>query len=143
MKANYKNKKEEDVATSNVTLGNLYDMNKQIMEKEPSLSTEALKEAEEGLRSWFFERIEQKYFMLLCNEQRDYTLFNLDGLRVGSTDKEKCIVAAYDVIDCMRNRGAILSIVLQEDGAYEIWSRNEDGCFAYYLFPYGAAVLEY
>lgn len=144
MKANYKDKlKGEAKPTSEVTLGNLYDMNKQIMEKEPALSNEALQEAENGLRGWFFNKIEQKYFMLLCHEQRDYTLFNLDGLRIGSTDKEKCITAAFDVIDCMNNRGEILSINLQEDGAYEIWSRNEDGCFAYYLFPYGAAVLEY
>ena len=140
MKANY-NRKEEP--TSEVSLGNLYDMNKQFMDQEPSMTKEALEEAQKGLSNWFFERIEQKYFMLLCHEQRDYTIFNLDGLRIGSTDKEKSITAAYDVVDCMRNRGAILAITLQEDGAYELWMRNEEGCFAYYLFPYGPAVLEY
>lgn len=141
MKANYKDKLEKP--TSEVSLGNLYDMNKQLMDKEPALSDEAISEVKEGLRAWFFEKINQKYYMLLCHEQRDYTLFNLDGLRIGSTDKEKCISATYDVIDCMRNRGTILSIDLQNDGAYEIWIRNDEGCFAYYLFPYGAAVLEY
>jgi hypothetical protein len=139
---NYKNI-EKETSTSDVTLGNVYDMNKQFMEQEPQMSQDQLNEAEAGLRTWLFERIEQKYFMMLCHEQRDYTIFNLDGLRIGSTDKEKCITAAFDVIDCLRNRGAILSITLQEDGAYELWIRNEEGCFAYYLFPYGPAVLEY
>ena len=141
MKANYKDKMEKP--TSKVSLGNLYDMNKQLMDKEPIFSEDAISEAKEKMEGWFFNKIEQKYYMLLCNEQRDYTLFNLDGLRIGSTDKEKCILAAYDVIDCMRNRGTILSIELQEDDAYELWIRNDEGCFAYYLFPYGAAVLEY
>ena len=141
MKANYKDKLEKP--TSEISLGNLYDINKQLMDKEPVLSEDAINEAKEKMSSWFFNKIEQKYYMLLCIEQRDFTLFNLDGLRIGSPDKEKCILAAHDVVGCMCNRGVILAIDLREDGAYELWIRNDEGCFAYYLFPYGAAVLEY
>ena len=36
MKANYEDKIPQ--ATSEVSLGNLYDMNKQLMEKEPEIS---------------------------------------------------------------------------------------------------------
>ena len=86
MKANYKDKLKKP--TSEVSLGNLYDMNKQLMDKEPILSEDAISEAKEKMAGQFFNKIEQKYYMLLCNEQRDYTLFNLDGLRIGSTDKE-------------------------------------------------------
>lgn len=143
MKANYKDKIEKDNSTSEIILGNLYDINKQIMDKEPELSTEETTKIKEELCSWFLEKINQKYFMILCHEERDYTLFNLDGLRIGSTDKEKCIIAAEDVIDCMKNRGILLSVCKQDDGAYEIWIKKTEGCCAYYLFPYGAAVLEY
>ena len=145
MKANYKdalNNKPE--GTSEVTLGNVYDMNKQLMDQVPALDNRELGIHEDNLQHWFFNKIEQKYFMLLCHEQRDYTIFNLDGEHNACTSYAvKCKTAAYDVIDCMRNRGTITSIHLQEDGAYELWIRNEEGSFAYYLFPYGAAVLEY
>jgi hypothetical protein len=141
MKANYKN--IDKPATSEVTLGNLYDMNKQIMEQIPVITDEEIAEHKDTMTKWFFDKINQKYFMLLCHEQRDYTLFNLDGLQTCSSLKDKCMTAADDVIDCMNNRGIITAITLQEDGAYEIWMRNTEGNFAYYLFPYGAAVLEY
>lgn len=142
MKANYKNNIDK-TATSEVTLGNLYDMNKQLMDQIPAVTEAEIAEHKDTMTKWFFEKINQKYFMLLCHEQRDYTLFNLDGLQTCSSLKGKCMTAADDVIDCMNNRGTITAITLQEDGAYEIWIRNTEGSFVYYLFPYGAAVLEY
>lgn len=141
MKANYEDKMQP---TSEVTLGNLYDINRQLMEKEPKISSDELQLAKEKLRAWISRRFEQKYFMLLCHELRDYTLFNLDKTDCWKLAKPDSVLhAADDIIECMQNRGELLIVDEQEDEAWELWIRNADGCFVYYLFPYGAAVLEY
>jgi glutamine synthetase len=142
MKANYKDKVNP---SSEIALGNLYDMNKQMMEQEPELTQEQKIIKQEALTNWFYYEFEpEKYYMLLCHELRDYTLFNLDR-----TDAYKmpplthCEAAAADIIECMSNRGKLISIDLQENNTWELWIHNTEGCFAYYLFPYGEAVLEY
>lgn len=144
MKANYKNKISKP--ESEVSLGNLYDLNKQLMAKEEIMIEEDVRKAVKGLSKWFIDEINlyHKYFMLLCNEARDYTLFNLNANNRVTVASNAHSHAAEDVIECMRNRGDLLSIEHQPDGVWEIWIRNsEDDCYAYYLFPYDTAVIEY
>ena len=141
MKANYEDKMKP---TSEVSLGNLYDMNKQLMEQEPAISDAELQLAKEHLRNWISANFKQKYLMLLCHELRDYTVFNLDKTSTWYAAQPSTIFeAANDIIECMTNRGTLLTIDEQGDGAWELWIRNPEGCFAYYLFPYGEAVIEY
>lgn len=142
MKANYQDKIPK--STSEVSLGNLYDMNKQLMEKTPALTEAEVTLAQSHLRQWIVNNFKQKYFMLLCNELRDYTLFNLDKTSTWATAHyENVQFAASDIIECMTNRGTLISIEDQSDNTWELWIRNSEGCFVYYLFPYGEAVLEY
>lgn len=142
MKANYKDKTPQQ--KSEVALGNLYEMNKQIMEQEPPITPTELQIAKEHLRAWLTHNFKQKYFMLLCHELRDYTLFNLDKTDSWSIAPPNTVMSTTnDIIECMTNRGRLLVIDEQEDGAWELWIKNSEGCFAYYLFPYGEAVLEY
>jgi hypothetical protein len=54
-----------------------------------------------------------------------------------------CTEATADVLECLDNRGAILAMELQPDGVWELWIRVDEECYAYYLFPYSTAVLEY
>ena len=141
MKANYEDKMKP---TSEVSLGNLYDMNKQLMEQEPAISEAALQLAKEHLRNWVTANFKQKYLMLLCHELRDYTVFNLDRTNTWYAPPPSTVFEAVnDIVECMTNRGTLLAIEDQKDGAWELWIRNPEGCFAYYLFPYGDAVLEY
>ena len=140
MKANYETPK----TTSEVILGNLYDMNKQIMDQRPKLSDADIQIAKEQLRKWLSDNFKQKYFMLLCHELRDYTLFNLDKTSTWAIAKPNAIFnCANDILECMSNRGTILAIDRQPDDVWELWLRTEEGSFVYYLFPYGDAVLEY
>ena len=142
MKANYENKMQE--TKSEVALGNLYDMNKQMMLNEPPMSKDQQLDIINDMCEWLINNFDQKYIMLLCHERRDYTLFNLDKTSTWrKPDNEKMHLAATEVIECMTNRGQLLSVFLQPDGVWEMWIRSEDECFAYYLFPYGQAVLEY
>lgn len=142
MKANYQDKIPK--STSEVSLGNLYDMNKQLMKEAPALTEAEVTLAQSHLRQWIADNFKQKYFMLLCNELRDYTLFNLDKTSTwAAAHYENVQFAASDIIECMTNRGTLISIEDQPDNTWELWIRNSEGCFAYYLFPYGEAVLEY
>ena len=142
MKANYEDKIPKQ--TSEVSLGNLYDVNKQLMEKESPITKEERKLAKNHLVTWLMNNFNQKYLMLLCHEIRDYTMFNLN--KTSTTIALPIVTAdqvAEDIFECMTNRGQLLAIDQTEENAWEIWIRNPEGCFAYYLFPYGEAVLEY
>lgn len=144
MKANYNNKPESETTAA---LGNLYDLNKVIMMHEVALTQEQIENKKDELHDWIYENVAQKYFMLLCNEQRDYTIFNLN--KDNSVDAQlwggmgAVTDATNDVIECLTNRGELLAADAQPDGTWEFWIRNADECFAYYFFPYGNAVLEY
>lgn len=141
MKANYEDKIKPQ---AEISLGNLYEMNKQLMMQEETMTDGALDEALGKLKIWIEENYKEKYLMLLCHERRDYTLFNLDKTSSWKIAPAAVISdAALDVVECLTNRGNLLSLEEQLDGAWEAWVRIYDECFAYYLFPYGAAVLEY
>lgn len=127
-----------------INAGTLYSFNKQLMDKEPAIGSKELDMAKEHLRTWFTHNFKQKYFMLLCAELRDYTIFNLDATNSWKMAKPETIMRATDdIIECMTNRGQLLIIDDHDGNSWELWIRTPEGCYAYYLFPYGEAVLEY
>lgn len=122
----------------------LYEMNKQIMKQVPVATDEEIDALIEKLHP-FMKSNHSKYWMMLCAERRDYTLFNLD--KTGSyhvIPTENFVEAAKDVIDCLKNRGEIIGAYQEKDKtAWELWIKINDEAFAYYLFSYDTAVLEY
>lgn len=121
---------------SEVQLGTLYDMNKELMKNEKQLSKTKLREAKEQLIQFFAE---DEYFMLLCHDLHDYTVFRQEEPFLTAAKESAKIL----IDECLVNRGEVLSIEKTEDNlAYEIWIRNEEGVFCYYLFPYTQAVIE-
>lgn len=139
MKANYEDKIPKK--TSEVSLGNLYDMNKQLMANEAEIAPEVRTEKRKALIDWIKANYNEHYFMMLCHELRDYTVFRLRD--TAPTIGAICTMAD-DVFECMKNRGTLLALDLQDAGGWELWLRTETGeIAAYYLFPYGSAVLEY
>jgi len=114
------------------------------MANEPVITEAELDLAKNHLRQWVTHNFHQKYLMLLCNELKDYTVFNLDKTSTWKSAPPVTVMSAVnDILECMSNRGEILVIDEQEANTWELWIRNSEGCFAYYLFPYGEAVLEY
>ena len=124
-----------------LTLGNLYEFNKQAMKNEPPMDpilfNTTVHDIAEEIRSG-----KESYWMLLNHERRDFTLFHIK--------KENAILKfmtdslASDLKETLRNRGQILSIDKLVDDNYEIWIRDIDTeeNFAYYLFDYTEAVIE-
>jgi hypothetical protein len=142
MKANYEDKILKQ--TSEVSLGNLYEVNQQLMNNEPKIADDVLASKKQELSNWIQSHYEQKYLMLLNNDLHDYTIFNLNKQNiVAFYGNNVGVRAADDVIECMTNRGILLTLTLQEDDVWELWIKNPEGCFVYYLFPYGNAVIEY
>jgi hypothetical protein len=118
-----------------INLGTLYDINKELMKKEPVLDPIALSKKLDELVNQIKE---YRYAMLLCHERRDYTLFDLTGFEWSLEELKR------DINDTLKNRGTVLAIDLQNTGAYEIWIRDlaTEECFAYYLFNYEYGVIE-
>lgn len=120
-----------------ISAGNLYEMNKAIMQsnKIKDLTKEELNKKKRNIKN-FMEEKQGIYYMLLCHEQRDYTIFNL---------KEKKIDEAVDILidECLPNRGIVRSIEPTKDGvAIEIWLKIDDEAFCYFFFKYDEAVIE-
>ena len=118
--------------THNVSLGTLYDFNKQMMLKQGKLSKSKLKAIEPKLEDWFNWQIDG-YAMLLCRERYDFTVFHLYEKQNLNPPE----VAVTELIDLLKNRGKILSIEKDSNvmnNAWEIWLEIDGEAFAYYLF---------
>ena len=123
---------------------NLYEFNKQAMNQfEPMDAIKLniqLYEIANKIKEKFV-KIEDfqanKYWMLLNNENKDYTVFHLDI----DFDKNRFI---NDLRDCLTNRGKVLDITRQEDGNWEIWIREtvSGENLVYYFFNYAFGVIE-
>ena len=123
-----------------INLGNLYDFNKEAMKNEKPLDVIQfnLKTTEVAQDMWDnMEDYGIQYWMLLCHDRRDYSLFNI----IGAVDNEPIV---KELRPTLMNRGQILSIDKQPDGAWEIWIRDNETeeNFAYYLFQYETGVIE-
>ena len=111
----------------------VYDINKNLMKEEKPLDiiaiNVAVKNAADNILASF-----KKYWMLLSNERKDFTVFIITN----SQNLEK------DLKETLLNRGQLLDIAKQEDGNFEIWIRdpetNEN--FIYYLFDYTFGIVE-
>ena len=124
---------------ANIELGNLYDFNKNAMSQFKPMDMIAFNKATLDIAKEMREAAEENdrhYWMLLCHERRDYTLFNIIAAELANS-------IVNELRPTLSNRGTIIDIEKQEDGAYEIWVRdNENENFAYYLFPYDNGVIE-
>ena len=121
-----------------MSAGNLYEANKQLIKaNEKPLTHLELAKIQLNLEDFFETKVKQ-YAMLLCHEQRDFTVFHLDQMSITSPH-----FAAREALGCCTDRGVIYSIDKTEDEiAYEIWIEIDDEMFCYYLFPYDQAVIE-
>ena len=121
--------------THNVSLGTLYDFNKQILSKQKKLNQFEIDQIKSEIEEWFNWQIDG-YAMLLCRERYDFTIFHL----YEKQNSNPCKIAVTELIDLLKNRGEILSIEKDTTNSYminnawEIWLKIDGEAFAYYLF---------
>lgn len=133
---------EEKEKETTFELGTLYDVNKNIIQNSKELSQGVVNSKKEEIKN-FLEKTNNEYYMLLCHERRDYTLFDL-GYETYHAYKEKCKKAADVLVDeCLKNRGEIRGIDITKDKqAIEIWISIEEDSYVYYFFPYNEGVVD-
>ena len=121
-----------------ISLGTLYEMNKDLVEKkEPILSKEKIEERKKILID-YIKKINGKYYMLLCKEKSDYTVFHMN-----SFNEDSYLSCANIFINTLLNRGKIKGIDLtKNEDAIEIWISNEGESYCYYFFDYTFGVAE-
>lgn len=122
-----------------LSMGTLYDANKQLMSNEQfkPLNHLELAAAQQKIEDFFNWKCDC-YGMLYCKDRSDITIFHM----YENQNPNPPAIAAKECIGCCTDRGEIISIEEQSDGNFEIWLRIEGEAFAYYLFPYDNAVIE-
>jgi len=142
-------KKKKNNTSRQVSLGtSLYDMNKSLIEKQiPDLTDEEMQN-KKTLIIDFINNTGNQYYMLLCNDRKDYTIFrreineNDDFLdNIEAPDRDRLWNVLID--ECLPNRGRTKSIELTENqDAVEIWISIEGESYCYMFFPYDTAIIE-
>ena len=130
---------KEEKKYKTITLGNLYELNKQALAKNSSLTEEEINNIKPQIEEWFNWQIDG-YAILLCRERYDFTIFHL----YEKANPNPPAVAVSELIETLNNRGQILSIEKDttNDKTWEIWIKIEDKIFAYYLFNCDDWVIE-
>ena len=114
----------------------IYELNQNFMNSLPYLSQEEIEGKTQTIKDFFFNK-DADYYMMLCKEQSDYTLF-YDEHYENSVEKH-----IKDIIECLNNRGKIKAIDLAEDGtALEFWIEIDDINHCYFFFPYDKGVIK-
>ena len=130
----FKNKKKKE--TKQIAMGTLYDLNKSIVEKNIDALSEEDMQNKKNLIIKFLEDTDNIYYMLLCNDRKDYTVFHHLDTNI------ECL---QDVLidECLPNRGCTKSIELTKNNdAIEIWISIDGDSYCYYFFPYDEAIIE-
>ena len=145
-----KNKKKKLKKKNNtVEMGtSLYEVNKGLVEKNIPDLTEEEMQNKKTLIIDFINNTSNQYYMLLCNDKKDYTIFRretnenkdfLDNLETPDRDRLWNVL----IDECLPNRGHTKSIELTENqDAVEIWISIEGESYCYMFFPYDAAIIE-
>ena len=118
--------------THNVSLGTLYDFNKQVILNQGHMGKSSIERLKPELEEWFNWQIDG-YAMLLCRERYDFTVFHLYEKQNPNPPQ----IAVTELIDLLKSRGKILSIEKDSDimnNAWEIWLEIDEEAFVYYLF---------
>lgn len=125
---------------SNLEMGTVYDLNKQLVQTtEKVISPYKLNEKKKLIKN-FVRECKDNYFMLLCNDRKDYTIFNCIS---DKTEDKLNELANVFVDECLINRGQIKGIDLTEHkDAIEVWLSIDDEAFCYYFFPYDLGIVE-
>ena len=86
-----------------VSLGNLYDINKQLMATMPEMTDAEIDLVTPQLEDWFNWELDG-YAMLLCRERYDFTVFHLYEKQNPRPQK----VAVSELFEVLNERGKIL-----------------------------------
>ena len=115
----------------------LYDINKMTMVNFPDLTDEQIDDAKRMIAKFISPK--STFWMLLNNEKRYYTVFQL------TKNKDIILIKNIEdeVIDCLKEIGSIKSIDQVDENTVEAWvvDKTDSEAYAYYLFNYDKGVV--
>lgn len=126
--------------------GTLYDLNKSLVQQNEKILEQGVINSKKEIIMNYLRKIDNTYYMLLCNERKDYTVF-----RIGSYNEDMYLNHEHQykelidilVDECLVNRGEIRGIDLTKNqDAIEIWLSIDGEAYVYYFFPYDTAIIE-
>ena len=122
-----------------IEFGNLYDINKVLVKQNEIKLSEGILNSKKEIIKNFIDKTDNDYYMLLCNERKDYTVFDFKNKKWS----ERYMSCAKCLVDeCLTNRGEIRGIDLTKDkDAIEIWMVIDNESYVYYFFPYDNGVI--
>lgn len=119
---------------ANVEMGTLYELNKQVMAQLPPQSEDRMNHNWTVIGDWF-GKDEARWFMLMCKERSDFTLFHI-------TDHQ-FVKGIEELKEVLESRGKILAIDYSHgEDAFEIWIKTPDEVFMFMLFSADWMVIE-
>lgn len=131
---------QENNEKKEIEFGTLYDINKNIVKQNEIKLSEGVLNSKKQIITDFIKKSNNCYYMLLCNERKDYTVFRWVNITNDNDAKE---IAQILVDECLTNRGEIRGIDLTKTkDAIEIWMVIDNEAYVYYFFPYDNAIIE-
>lgn len=119
---------------ADVALGNLYELNKQVMAQLPPQDEVTMNHNWNVIGDWF-GKDQDRWFMLMCKERSDFTLFHI-------TDNQ-FTKGLQELKEVLEERGQILAIQYQHgEDAFEIWVKSEQEVFMFMLFTASWMIVE-
>jgi hypothetical protein len=112
-----------------------YEFNCSQIAQLPNYTKENFGKAQKTIQS-FLSSHPSKYYMMLCNDRRYYTLYTfVQDFQFKQMSKE--------IIDITKNLGVVKEIkVSDDDDCIMFWIMHNDEAYLYLLFNYEAGVVE-
>lgn len=120
-----------------VELGTVYDLNKQLFKKMEPLSEDKKSKELANVGGWFSTHPYCNYYMLMCKEKSYYTVLHFNNCNYSKGIEELKELLSF--------QGEILSIhYVHGEDAYECWIKEKDTqeIKMFYLFAYDWGVVE-
>lgn len=130
-------KTPQDLSGKSMNLGSLYDMNRYFYEKMDSMKESKRRELMVAVGLWFSSKPNQRYFMFLCKELSDYTIFHFDSYNYSAAKEE--------LDSLVSSRGELKDIQYNHDtDTYDFWvqSVQDNSIHMYKLFACNDFIIE-
>ena len=120
---------------AHVELGTAYDVQKSTVSQLYPMTKSAINDALEKVKN-MVAKTKNQYYMLLCREKADYTIFNIGTHNVTAYDR-----LAMELKTCMKSRGKA-KVIDSNDEITQIWLQDGDEVSLYYFFPANDNTIE-
>lgn len=103
-----------------------YDIHKQLYKKMAMPTEDEIHSKLVSIGAWFSTHPQNDYYMLMCREIYDFTVFHFNNMNYDQGMQE--------IKTTLNNRGQIIDITYsQENDSYECWIKSKDGEVRMYL----------